>query len=128
MSLFEHAGLLLQTYAILQNDATTITTLDDTETGFYYLQSRYYDPIIGRFLFVGALMILSKSSFTTSTQPSSSMTCLRYSLMPLISALHSKSSRTMCLLGCFMYFMAFASFRLYCSEEEWKRRMCGHRG
>ena len=22
----------------------------DTETGFYYLQSRYYDPVVGRFL------------------------------------------------------------------------------
>lgn len=44
------------------------------------------------------------SLFTTSTHPSSSMTCLRYSLIPLTSALHSKSSSTMCLLGCFMYF------------------------
>ena len=51
-------------------------------------------------------MILISSSFTTSTHPSSSMTCLRYSLIPLTNARHSKSSSTMCLLGCFMYFTA----------------------
>ena len=28
----------------------------DTETGFYYLQSRYYDPVVGRFLNADALV------------------------------------------------------------------------
>ncbi len=28
----------------------------DTETGFYYLQSRYYDPVVGRFLNVDAII------------------------------------------------------------------------
>ena len=27
----------------------------DTETGFYYLQSRYYDPAIGRFIRDGSV-------------------------------------------------------------------------
>ncbi len=28
----------------------------DTETGLYYLQSRYYDPVVGRFLNGDAIM------------------------------------------------------------------------
>ena len=28
----------------------------DTETGFYYLQSRYYDPVVGRFLNADAIL------------------------------------------------------------------------
>ena len=31
----------------------------DTETGFYYLQSRYYDPIVGRFINVDNALVLS---------------------------------------------------------------------
>jgi len=43
----------------ISNNATHIANLNpfryrgyyyDTETGFYYLQSRYYDPVVGRFL------------------------------------------------------------------------------
>ena len=45
--------------ADISNNATHIANLNpfryrgyyyDTETGFYYLQSRYYDPVVGRFL------------------------------------------------------------------------------
>ena len=45
--------------ANISNNATHIANLNpfryrgyyyDTETGFYYLQSRYYDPVVGRFL------------------------------------------------------------------------------
>jgi len=35
----------------------------DTETGFYYLNSRYYDPVIGRFVTADKLSIVKASPF-----------------------------------------------------------------
>ena len=38
----------------------------DNETGFYYLQSRYYDPVVGRFINADDTMFLGLSGTTTS--------------------------------------------------------------
>jgi len=37
----------------------------DTETGFYYLQSRYYDPVVGRFLNADAIEYLGTGEFVS---------------------------------------------------------------
>ena len=37
----------------------------DQETGFYYLQSRYYDPAIGRFINAGLLCIYRAGHYWT---------------------------------------------------------------
>ena len=64
----------------------------------------HFDTSITSTLLVGASMILSSNSFATSTHPFSSITCFRCSPVYLTSALHSESSRTMCLLDCLVYF------------------------
>ena len=45
------------------------------------------------FFFVGASISFIRRSLTTSTHPSPSITCFRYSFIPLTSTLHSKSRR-----------------------------------
>ena len=84
----------------------------------------HFDTSITLIFFVGASIILSRSLFTTSTHPSSSMTCLRYSLIPLTSTRHSKSSSTMCLLGCFTYFTAFTPPFIYIVAQRGGKDEC----
>lgn len=40
----------------------------DTETGLYYLQSRYYDPHTGRFINADDIAFLGATGMATSTQ------------------------------------------------------------